>query len=127
MALSQLTQWFSLAVLAVVIRFASFRYVYGVQKFNGPLLASFTDFWRCLHAYRNTLFPTRHLHEEYGDVVRVGPNALCFRSASNQRYLWGWKELGKGISLSEKSVKVTSTKRVFMFKVRTIRSQRPCL
>ena len=89
MALGQLTQWFSLALLAVVIRFVSFRYVYGVQKFKGPLLASFTDFWRLLHAYRNNLFPSRHLHEEYGDVVRVGPNALCFRDPQAIRDIFG--------------------------------------
>lgn len=89
MVLVRLTSLVIYALLAVVLRFASFRYMYGIHKFKGPFLASFTDFWRFLNAYRNKLFPSRHLHEEYGDVVRLGPNALCFRDPQAIKDIYG--------------------------------------
>ena len=87
----------SLSVLAVLIPLIYFRYSYGIQKFRGPFLASFTDLWRFIHAYRGTLFPLRDLHDAYGDVVRVGPGALSFRDPKAIRDIFGagkdWKKV----------------------------------
>ena len=79
----------SLSFLAVLIPLISFRYCSGIQKFRGPFLASFTDLWRFIHAYRGTLFPLRDLHDTYGDVVRVGPHALSFRDPQAIRDIFG--------------------------------------
>ena len=78
-----------LSLLAVLIPLISFRYSYGIQKFRGPFLASFTDLWRLIHAYRGTLFPLRDLHDTYGDVVRIGPRALSFRDPRAIRDIFG--------------------------------------
>ena len=79
----------SLCLLAVLIRLVSFRYTYGINKFRGPVLASFTDLWRAAHAYRGTLFPLRDLHDKYGDVVRIGPRALSFRDPRAIKDIFG--------------------------------------
>ena len=63
----------------ILIHLISLRYQHGLNKFKGPFLASFTDFWRMCHAYANNHRPPMiHLHDKFGDVVRVGPNVLSF-------------------------------------------------
>lgn len=79
----------TLSLLAVLIPLISFRYAYGIHKFRGPFLASFTDLWRFIHAYHGTLFPLRDLHDTYGDVMRIGPRALSFRDPRAIRDIFG--------------------------------------
>lgn len=73
----------------LAIRFLSFRYTYGLSRFNGPLLASFTDTWRLLYNYRAIGKPYIDIHDRWGDVVRVGPNALSFRDPQAIRDIFG--------------------------------------
>ncbi len=82
--------WFSIALIVTLgIRFLSFRYIYGLRRFNGPLLASFTDVWRFLYHVRKQGVPFRDLHDHYGDIVRVGPNVLSFRDPQAVRDIFG--------------------------------------
>ena len=63
----------------ILIKLVINRYFQGLSKYDGPFLASLTDFWRPIFIHW-----TRHnqgildLHRKYGSVVRVGPNALSF-------------------------------------------------
>ena len=66
-------------ITMLAIRILSFRYTYGLRHFKGPVLASFTDAWRFFYNYRAIGKPYIDLHDRWGDVVRVGPNALSFR------------------------------------------------
>ena len=67
-----------LATLAIA-RLLSYRYKKGLAKHKGPFLASFTDLWKCCYAYTHMNRPPMlDLHEEYGDIVRIGPNTLSF-------------------------------------------------
>ena len=85
-----LHSWLGLAlVVMLVIRSLSFRYTYGLRRFNGPLLASFTDAWRLIYNYRAIGKPYIDLHNRWGDVVRVGPNALSFRNPQAIRDIFG--------------------------------------
>lgn len=82
--------WLGLALfVTVAIRFLSFRYTYGLRRFKGPLLASFTNAWKMFYCWRNTEIPLRDLHDRYGDVVRTGPNALSFRDPQAIRDIFG--------------------------------------
>ena len=68
----------ALAALALTT-LLSYRYKKGLYKYRGPLLASFTDLWRCCYAYTHMNRPPMlDLHEKYGEIVRVGPNTLSF-------------------------------------------------
>ncbi|MDI1490295.1 MAG: hypothetical protein OHK93_001495 [Ramalina farinacea] len=70
-------------LLAAVIlgRLAYLRYYKGLNKFDGPFLASFTNLWRAwnLCGTKNRM-PIAELHERYGEVVRIGPNVLSFNN-----------------------------------------------
>ncbi len=78
--------WCLLVVLAMCLYS---RYAHGLQKFDGPFLASLTDFWRLFYSYRGTLFPMRDLHERYGSVVRYGPNTLTFSDPQAVKDIFG--------------------------------------
>src|SRR5881275_1004379 len=57
------------------------RYQKGLAKYPGSFLASLTDWWRFFDVYGRRPERTHiRLHEEYGDVVRLGPNTLSFGS-----------------------------------------------
>lgn len=85
-----LRSWISLAlVLTVGIRFLYSRYICGLRRFKGPLLASFTDAWRFSYNCRHTGIPLRDLHDRFGDIVRIGPNVLSFRDPQAIRDIFG--------------------------------------
>ena len=85
-----LHSWLGLGlIVTLVIKFFSFRYTYGLRRFNGPLLASFTDAWRSFYNYRTTGIPFRDLHDRWGKIVRVGPNALSFQDPQAMRDIFG--------------------------------------
>lgn len=66
------------------------RYSGGLNKFDGPFLASFTDFWKLWYAYTHPQKTTYvDLHEEYGDVVRLGPRELSFADPQAIREIYG--------------------------------------
>lgn len=82
--------WLGFALVVTVgTRFLSSRYIYGLRRFNGPFLASFTNAWRFCYNWRNTKVPYKDLHDRYGDIVRIGPNALSFRDPQAIRDIYG--------------------------------------
>lgn len=85
-----LRSWLGLVlIVTVVVRILSYRYVYGLQRFKGPALASFTDAWRFFYHCRNKGIPYRDLHDCFGEIVRAGPNVLSFRSPQAIRDIFG--------------------------------------
>lgn len=71
---------FGSLLVFVVIRLLAVRYLSGLRKFNGPVLASFTNAWRLNYVYWHRDEPPMiKIHEKYGDIVRIGPNVLSFR------------------------------------------------
>ena len=82
--------WLLAMGLIAVIRLLSFRYIYGLQKYNGPFLASFSNLWRLIYVYlHNDKKPGIHWHEKYGDVVRIGPNVLYYNSPKAIKDIYG--------------------------------------
>jgi hypothetical protein len=70
--------WVLLAVGLLCLRAASYRYQKGLNKYDGPFLASFTNFWRLwqwLVYYDRCPYPSV---VKYGRIIRVGPNTLLF-------------------------------------------------
>ena len=66
------------------------RYQKGFAKYPGPFLASLTDWWRFVDVYGRRPERTHiRLHEEYGDVVRLGPNTLSFGSPEALKAIYG--------------------------------------
>ncbi|KAH7310185.1 putative cytochrome P450 [Rhexocercosporidium sp. MPI-PUGE-AT-0058] len=56
------------------------RYGSGLLQYPGPFLASLTNFWRVRDAYVNGRKRPSYvrLHNQYGSVVRLGPESLSF-------------------------------------------------
>ncbi|KAK5026926.1 hypothetical protein LTS07_007225 [Exophiala sideris] len=66
----------TLIVLSALLRQ---RYQKGLNKYKGPVLASYTSLWRVWNTYWNsTSLPFLSWQEKYGDVIRLGPNMLVF-------------------------------------------------
>lgn len=67
------------------------RYAHGLRRYDGPFVASLTHFWRVRDSYINgNKRPTIvQLHQEYGDVVRTGPNTLSFASPNAIADIYG--------------------------------------
>lgn len=82
--------WISCLIALATGGLLFFRYKKGFSKYNGPFLASFTDLWRVYDKYFNMDKPPMvHVHEQYGDVVRVGPNFLAFAKPEAIRDIYG--------------------------------------
>lgn len=65
----------------ILIKLIVNRYFRGLSKYDGPFLASLTDFWRPIFIHWNRHNQTiLDLHRKYGSVVlvRLGPNVLSF-------------------------------------------------
>jgi hypothetical protein len=72
------------------------KYGYGIHKYPGPLLAAYTDWWRFFDALdRKSEKTFIALHEKYGDIVRIGPNALSFADPKALKTIYG---LNKGFT-----------------------------
>ncbi|KAE8445039.1 hypothetical protein EG329_013753 [Mollisiaceae sp. DMI_Dod_QoI] len=94
-----LHHWPAVLGVALVAYLLKNKFNRGLNKYPGPLLASFTDWWRFWIVLRRR--PEVHhirLHEELGHVVRLGPNALSFSDPKALKTIYG---LNKGFVKSE--------------------------
>lgn len=67
-----------------------------LHEYPGPFLASLTDWWRFFDVLGRRPEVTHiRLHEKYGDIVRLGPNALSFADPSALKVIYG---LNKGFT-----------------------------
>ena len=77
---SQLVLYSSLLITICYIVYA--RFLHPIAKYPGPFLASLTNFYKCFYIYDLSFHEKLvELHEQYGPVVRVGPNHLHFWNA----------------------------------------------
>lgn len=99
--------WFPILIAVVVGRLVRNRYHNGLNKYPGPFLASLTDLWRIWDVYGQRPDIThQRLHAKYGDVVRLGPNALSFADPKALKTIYG---LNKGFLKSDFYVVQQST------------------
>ncbi|KAI1077430.1 cytochrome P450-like protein [Whalleya microplaca] len=92
-------QW-PLVLLATTVLYLARNYFRrGLNKYPGPFLAQFSDWPRFYKVWlrRPEQWHIR-LHEKYGDVVRLGPNALSFGNPNVIKTIYG---LGKGFTKSD--------------------------
>jgi hypothetical protein len=86
-----------LALSVLVIGYLLSNYFnHGLNKYPGPFLAKFTNWWRFLDVYgRRPDITHLKLHREHGDVVRLGPNSLSFANPRALKTIYG---LNKGFT-----------------------------
>ncbi|KAG9776578.1 benzoate 4-monooxygenase cytochrome-like protein P450, partial [Aureobasidium melanogenum] len=87
------------AVAVLVVSYFVRNYFYhGLNKYPGPVLAGFTDWWRFFDVLgRRPDITHLKLHRQYGDIVRLGPNTLSFANPKALKTIYG---LNKGFTKS---------------------------
>ena len=86
--------WLAVLLFASGAYLARNRFYHGLQNYPGPFLASLTDWWRFFDVLgRRPDITHINLHRKYGDVVRLGPNALSFSDPQALKTIYG---LNKG-------------------------------
>jgi cytochrome P450 len=86
-----------------------------LQRFNGPFAAKLSKIWLANRTLKkwHMFLEIQQLHEQYGDVVRVGPEELSIRDANAVELLYGAKTTstkGTYYSLFEPFVSLQSTR-----------------
>lgn len=88
--------WPVILVSALVAYFVRNKFNNGLNKYPGPPLAAWTDWWRFTDAMqRRTQWTHINLHRKHGDIVRVGPNVLSFADPRAIKSIYG---LNKGMT-----------------------------
>ncbi|KAF2455867.1 putative P450 monooxygenase [Lineolata rhizophorae] len=91
--------WPALLGLAAVLYLLSNKFHNGLNKYPGPLLAAYTDWWRLFTVWSwRVEFTHIALHRKRGDIVRLGPNSLSFGNPQAIKQIYG---LNKGFVKSE--------------------------
>lgn len=90
-SISLASRWpYLLLVLVVICHALRNHFNKGLNKYPGPFLASFTNWWRFFSvAGGQAQFTWRQLHEKHGDIVRLGPNALSFGNPAAVKAIYG--------------------------------------
>lgn len=75
------------------------KYQLGLNKYPGPWLAAYTNWWRFFENLgRRTEWTFINLHRKHGDIVRLGPNVLSFADPRAIKTIYG---LNKGFVKSD--------------------------
>ncbi|KAF7889627.1 uncharacterized protein EAF02_002042 [Botrytis sinoallii] len=94
--------------LTLYIIFSILRAAYNVTlhplaKFRGPSLRAAFYFPELLSLARGTAVEeTKDLHDRYGDIVRITPEALSFDTAQSWRDIYGLREVRREVRRDEK-------------------------
>ncbi|KAK1140603.1 hypothetical protein N8T08_010240 [Aspergillus melleus] len=72
-------------------------YLHPLSKYPGPKLAVISDLAQSYWTFTGVLHSKlKDLHEQYGDVVRIGPNMLVYRNAQAWKDIFGHRKSGDG-------------------------------
>lgn len=86
-----LTTWLFLAVvLGLLIRALYLHLSSPLSKVPGPLIARFSRWWLAYHGWRGDFHRLlTRLHEQYGEVVRIGPDEVITISPDAVKKIYG--------------------------------------
>ncbi|PLB55889.1 benzoate 4-monooxygenase cytochrome P450 [Aspergillus steynii IBT 23096] len=72
-------------------------YFHPLSKYPGPRLAALSHFCQSYWTFTGTLHSKlKDLHDQYGEVVRIGPNMLVYRNAQAWKNICGHRKSGDG-------------------------------
>ena len=71
-------------------------FLHPLRNFPGPYLHRASKLpWAILHARGEQAFHTQQLHDQYGPVVRIGPNHLSFTNPQAWKDIYGSRPDGE--------------------------------
>lgn len=77
-------------------------YIHPLSRYPGPKLAAITPLVHLLWDIQGKQHKTmKALHDQYGDVVRIAPNALVYRAAPAWKDIYGHRKKGHKIFLKD--------------------------
>ncbi|KUI65981.1 Pisatin demethylase [Cytospora mali] len=78
------------AVVVLLANIIFTRYRSGLRQIPGPLLASFSNLWKLQAVWsQNMHIENIRLHEDYGPIVRIGPNHVSVSDPQSMRAIYG--------------------------------------
>ncbi|KAI9931250.1 hypothetical protein MW887_010912 [Aspergillus wentii] len=97
---------FSLTILVYFTYHAIYTvFFHPLSRYPGPKLAAISPipllFWEIRGKSHTKI---KSLHDKYGDVVRIGPNALVYRSPTAWKDIYGHRKQGQKVFLKDPSV-----------------------
>ncbi|KAJ5726713.1 uncharacterized protein N7483_008070 [Penicillium malachiteum] len=108
------TFWSALqVVLALLIGYtvawcAYSLWLHPLSRYPGPKLAACFPIPHLLWDIRGKQHSTiKELHDKYGDVVRISPNALAYRAAAAWRDIYGHRKKGQKVFIKDPSLYTT--------------------
>lgn len=82
--------WVALACLIILSYILNNRYGGGLNKYPGPALAPYTNFWRFWDVHKRQHEHTQiALHRKLGDIVRLGPRIISFSNPRAIKDIYG--------------------------------------
>lgn len=88
--------WPAVIASVVVIHLLRNKFNKGLNKYPGPALAGYTNWWRFFDVWgRKTEWTHIHLHRKHGDFVRLGPNVISIADPKAIKTIYG---LNKGMT-----------------------------
>ena len=91
--------WPILLLSAIAFHLLRNKFYNGLQKYPGPALAAYTNWWRFAENFSRASERTFiALHRRHGDIVRVGPDVLSFADPRAIKDIYG---LNKGFTKSD--------------------------
>ena len=88
--------WPAVLVLGTVAYLLNNKFYKGLNKYPGPALAGYTNWWRFYDVSgRKTEHTHIALHKKHGDIVRLGPEVLSFADPRAIKIIYG---LNKGMT-----------------------------
>lgn len=62
----------------------------GLKDIPGPWLASFSNLWKLQAVWKQNMHRENlRVHEDYGDIVRIGPNHVSLADPKSMRAIYG--------------------------------------
>ena len=93
------TYWPVFLIGALTAHLLRNKFHNGLNKYPGPVLAGYTNWWRFFDTLSRKAEETHiKLHKSHGDIVRLGPNVLSFADPKAIKIIYG---LNKGMTKSD--------------------------
>ncbi|EAQ82928.1 hypothetical protein CHGG_10746 [Chaetomium globosum CBS 148.51] len=89
----QFHPWTTLLVL-LITNLTWTRYRTGLRHIPGPFVASFSSFWKLRATWNQNMHRENvRVHEDYGPIVRIGPNHVSLSDPESMQTIYGIKNV----------------------------------
>lgn len=89
----QLHPW-TTALTVVLTNLVWTKYRSGLRQIPGPFLASFSNLWKLRATWKQNMHRENvRVHEDYGPIVRIGPNHVSVADPESMQTIYGVKNV----------------------------------